>query len=197
MSLKIIPLLLLWSLLWLAGSYWAAEDLEHELNRAAQTALAGIEEAQASSTQFSVQAHGQQLVLQGKAHRESDLQRALQLLREQVRIEGVQGLGRRVNPVRAVANDVAFELKPSGWGVLTAVSDVIQLQGITGSEFESQVAGSSVSAGGQLSRLLSNGLESNADACVESDQMAVTTASDLKLGDAERQQGVLAFTRWC
>ena len=196
MRLKISLLFLLWSLLWVVGSFWAACGLQRDLQRQAAALLAEKADAMTASTRLNVVARGQTLVLQGLTHRQSDKQRAIQALQHAVRLQGVQGYARALNPVRTVVDAVVFEPKPSGWGLLAAAEDWLQLQGVTGSEYESQAIASSVSGGGQWSRFLRNGLESDADACIESDQLQVTTSSALDLADERRPQGVLAFARW-
>lgn len=195
--MKRIPLLLLpWSLLWLGGSYWAALGLQQEVEAAARVLLAGTADTRVVTTRLEVQAQGQQLHLTGVAHRQSDEARALALLRDQVRLAGLRGLGTGYNPVAQVVDEVVLEARPSGWGILAGTPGLMQLSGVAGSDFESQSLASSLTGGGQWSSILRNSLETDAEACAEADHLDATTGSDLKITDATLAQGVLAVARW-
>lgn len=183
--------LLLWAVLWLAGSFWSAVGLQRDLARAAQAAL-----HQPDGPRLSVEARGRQVVLHGKVHRESDVQRAREKLANDVRLPGVLSLGWKINPVESVRSEVDLDLKPEGWGLLVATSRQVRLIGQCGSAFESQRIEGSLNVGGRLAAVMRNDLEVDGDALVESDRLELTTGSPLDITDEGLRRGVIAFARW-
>lgn len=195
--MKRIALLLLgWSLLWLGGSFWAALGLQTDLEREARTLLASTADTRVVTSRLEVKAEGQTLRLSGTASRAGDQGRASSLLREKVRLEGLQGYGAQFNPVSQVVDAVVLEPKPAGWGILAGTPFLLQLTGVAGSELEGQSIASGLNGGGQWSSVLRNQLEEDAEACAESDHLEGTTGSTLTITDEALNKGLLAVARW-
>jgi osmotically-inducible protein OsmY len=189
-------LLLLWAFLWLGGSVFSAWSLQQNVQRAANAVLA---EASITSTTTALRAtaYGQRVDLEGVVHRESDRQRAVDLIMKEARLPGTFGYGLRAAPIRRITTDhLVLEAKPVGWGVLAATTDLVRLRGLAGSSFEAQSIATSISGGGELTRLLQNEIVADHHACIEAEDLARTLSSPLSLTEAERRLGVLAFARW-
>lgn len=183
--------LLLWAVLWLAGSYWSAVGLQQNIAKAAQAALFNPE-----GPRLTAEARGRQVVLQGTVHRESDMQRAREKLANEVRVPGLLSLGSRINPVQSVRSEVVMDLKPEGWGLLVATSRQVRLIGQCGSAFESQRIEGSLTAGQRFTVPMRNDLAVDGDALVESDRLEMTTESPLELSEQHLRRGLIAFARW-
>jgi len=183
--------LLLWAVLWLAGSVWSAIGLQQDLAKAAQAAL-----YDPAGPRLTASAQGQQVVLHGTLHRASDLQRAKDRLAKDVRLPGAVGLGSSINPVQSVRSLVVMDLKPEGWGLLVATNRQVRLLGACGSAFESQRIEGSVNAGGHLSSLIRNDMVADADSFIEADALERTANANLPLDEENLKHGVIAFARW-
>lgn len=183
--------LLLWAVLWLAGSFWCAVGLQQDIAKAAQAALFNPE-----GPRLTAEARGRQVVLHGTVHRESDVQLAREKLASELRVPGLLSLGSKINPVESVRSEVEMDLKPEGWGLLVATSRQVRLIGQCGSAFESQRIEGSLAAGTRFTAPMRNDLIVDGDALVESDRLELTTGSPLEIRDENLKQGVIAFARW-
>jgi osmotically-inducible protein OsmY len=193
---RIWLLLLLWAMLWLGGSVFSAWALQQNIQHAANSVLVN-QSVPGEPARLRAVAQGRHVYLEGIIHRESDRQRACDLVMKETRLEGTLEAGATIPPASQVtAERVVLDPRPVGWGVLAASSDVIRLRGATGSEFEAQSIATSLTSDTAISRLLHNNLATEHDALVEADDLQPTLTSPLPLTEKELQASVLAFARW-
>ena len=190
-----LPLLftVAWAALWLVGSWWAADGLEKDIAGAARNLLA----AQGREFEQVVpQVAGQTVLLKGVVRHPDDGARLTKLIHEQLRLPEALGAGKQVSPAQLViTSDLRTDLRPAGWGLLVANPQGVRLMGLAGSESES------VRVASELAPLVSdlkvsNEVESDPEAALESDRP--TKGLDQAAGftrDALKS-GLAAFARW-
>ncbi len=188
--------LLLWLVLWLAGSFGAAWSLQRAVTRAASQVLAARAESWATSTHLHASASGRALFLRGVAARESDVVSAMSGLRSEVRVPGWFGLGPSFDPVRRLQDDVRHERLPSGWGVLSASAAAVRMFGATGSVMERERVVTGLRTGGNSVGSVDAQIDVDDATWVESDHLEKTLGTTPLLTPEARKQGLLAVARW-
>ncbi len=193
---RIWLLLLLWAILWLGGSAFCAWTLQGEIQRQANAVLAENRPAGADAA-LTARALGQRVAFEGTLHRESDLKRAVEVVREQTRLPGTFGLGTRISPILAVTTEsVRLQPKPTGWGVLAASAQVVRLRGVAGSDFEVQSIAASIRGDASVHELLQNEIVADPQSLIEVEDLQPTLTSALPLTEQDRAACVLAFAKW-
>ncbi|MDB6120725.1 MAG: hypothetical protein JWO08_4506 [Verrucomicrobiaceae bacterium] len=183
----------LWVVLCLGGAIWAAHGLQGELAAAASAKLAangGTPEG------LLAMAAGQSVVLKGTASRQSDIDRIIKQIGEELRLEGVFGKGTQFNPVRRVINEIRLVMRPEGWGVLAATGTAVHLRGVAASEDEANRLGVAVRSSGQLGRDFNSDLSVDGEVFIESDKLENTIQTVPALTSKAIKRGLLAVTIW-
>ena len=184
---------LLWASLWLGGSFWVARQLQAEVR---QAAVARLAEAGEPLQNIHPAAAGLSIVLTGKANHQGDVDRALKLMREEVKLPVLCGRTERFNPVRQVTSEITLEVRPEGWGVLAATPSGVHVRGTAGSDTEANRIGLAVRSAGQLGRNFASDLAADGEVFLESDHLETTIQSTPALTDDLMKQGFLAVTLW-
>jgi len=186
-------LALLWASLSLGGSFWVAQQLQSEVQ---QAAVARLAEAGEPLQNIHPAAAGLSIVLTGKANHQSDVDRALKLMRDEVRLPVLRGPTERFNPVRQVTSEITLEIRPEGWGVLSATPSGVHVRGTAGSDNEANRIGLAVRSAGQLGRNFTSDLAADGELFLESDHLETTIQSTPPLTAELIKQGFLAVTLW-
>ncbi len=184
---------MLWAVLWLGGSVWSAGRLRAQVEHAAAARLA---QAGEPLQNIRAQASGLTITLTGKASRQSEVERAMKLMQEEVRLPGLLGQAPDFNPVRQVDNEIVLELRSEGWGVLAATPSAVHLRGIAASENEANRISLAVRSAGQLGPAFTSQLTADGEAFIASDQLETTIRSTPPLTSQVVKQGLLAVTTW-
>ncbi len=190
-SLRLLALL--WGMLWLGGSFWAASSLRSTMQQHADERLA---QAGPLFKDIRPVVSGLSVTLTGKAGRASDLAQAADFMKSDLRIPSFLGSSYAFNPVRSVVNEITLELRPQGWGVLAATSGAVHLRGIAGSAMEANRLGLAVRSAGQLGPGFTSDLEADGERFIESASLETTLQSTPALTDQVKKLGLLAVTTW-
>lgn len=170
--------------------------MQRQLATAATSVLNEASHDWPRTTHLHADARGRTVYLRGLAQRASDVRTAHEGLASRVRLTGALGIGREMNPVLAVRDEVDLETRPSGWGVLSASSRGVRLHGVAGSRLERERVVTGLRTGSSGVGMIDDQISVDDEVCVESDRLDATLASLPALSEGILQQGLLAVARW-
>lgn len=124
--------------LWILGTTILAPSLTQTLEAAAREALARHSTLTPHLDGVVVTFEGQEARLSGRARTVQNRADAVAVIRDQVRVAALMGLGTSLNPVAGVRDELVVVPYPAGWLMLATTGPRARLLGRAASEFEAR-----------------------------------------------------------
>ncbi len=138
---------------------------------------------------------GREATLTGKVLRETERQRALALLGDELRVAPALPLVSGLSPLRRVRDELLVQPRALGWSVLAATTAKIQLHGVAASILESQRIAESVRSAGLLGERLKDNMSADDELLMEASPLEPTLESSPRLDSAALRSALLAVTQ--
>ena len=183
----------LWALLWLAGSWLVARNVEADLRMQVGQALS---QAGVKAAKVTPEITGRSITLTGVVTSAETANHLEAMLRDRVRLSQAWASGKGLDPISKIDRSaLVTDLRPRGWGLLLASAQQATLFGLAANEAEGLRMESSLRP--LLSGVnLKSTLHIEPEVVTESETPTADLPSATGFSPALLRQGMAAFANW-